>query len=132
MANMKPNLDPVTGKFVKRTELTPLQLKAICMLVEGTSKTDMCKDLGIPRATLYNWLDTDLFMNEYRKACDKVYRMNLGKAMNKLSKMMDIKDNRTALKAVEDMLKLNDYLNTKVDISEKTTMEFVIGADNEE
>ena len=108
------------GKFAKRKELLPIQIEMIAELISGTNKTDACNKLGVSRATLYGWLDNDLFMAEYRKGCERLYKMALGKAMNKLDKMMDASDKRTALKAVENMLKLNSYLNTNVNITENT------------
>lgn len=115
MANLHPEFDE-KGRFKKRTELLPIQCEMISELVSGTNKTDACKKLGVSRKTLYNWIDTDLFMDEYRKACERVYKMGLGRAMNKLSKLMEADDKRTALKAVENMLKLNSYLSTNVNV----------------
>ena len=40
--------------------------------------------------------------------------------MNKLNKLMESGDSRTSLKAVEDMLKLNSYLNANIDINKNT------------
>ena len=119
MANLHPEFDE-KGRFKKRTELLPIQCEMISELVSGTNKTDACKKLGVSRKTLYNWIDTDLFMDEYRKACERLYKMALGKALNKLDKMMDTNDKRTALKAVENMLKLNNYLGANLNINENT------------
>lgn len=109
------------GKFAKRKELTPIQLEVIAELISGTNKTDACQKFDINRTTLYNWMDNDLFMAEYRKGCERLYKMALGRAMNKLEKMMDASDKRTALKAVENMLKLNSYLSTNINLTENTT-----------
>lgn len=92
------------GKFRKRTELLPIQYQAIAELVSGTDKTAVCKKLKISRTALYNWLDNDVFATEYKKACEKLYKMSLGTAMNKLNKLMESGDSRTSLKAVEDMV----------------------------
>lgn len=108
------------GKFKKRVELLPVQYQAIVELVSGVPKKDICEKLGIARQTLYNWFDNEIFVEEYRKANERVYKMALGKAINKLDKMMDSNDKRTALKAVENILKLNNYLNPRVDITENT------------
>lgn len=119
MANLHPEFDE-KGRFKKRTELLPIQHQMIAELVTGTDKKAACEKLGVSRTTLYNWLDTDLFMDEYRKACERLYKMALGKALNKLDKMMDTNDKRTALKAVENMLKLNNYLGANLNINENT------------
>ena len=108
------------GKFRKRTELLPIQYQAIAELVSGTDKTAVCKKLKISRTALYHWLDNDVFATEYKKACEKLYKMSLGTAMNKLNKLMETGDSRTSLKAVEDMLKLNSYLNANIDINKNT------------
>ena len=108
------------GRFKKRTEVLPIQYKMIAELVSGTDKTEACRKLEVSRTALYHWFDNPVFVEEYRKACDRVYKMALGKAMNKLNNMMDSSDKRTALKAVEDMLKLNSYLNTNVNVNENT------------
>ena len=108
------------GKFRKRTELLPIQYQAIAELVSGTDKTAVCKKLKISRTALYNWLDNDVFATEYKKACEKLYKMSLGTAMNKLNKLMESGDSRTSLKAVEDMLKLNSYINANIDINKNT------------
>lgn len=119
MANLHPEFDE-RGRFKKRTELLPIQCQMISELVSGTNKTEACEKLGVSRTTLYNWLDNDLFMDEYRKACERLYKMALGKALNKLDKMMDTNDKRTALKAVENMLKLNNYLGSNINVNENT------------
>lgn len=106
------------GKFKKRTELLPIQYQMIAELVSGTDKKAACKKLGVGRTTLYGWLDSEMFMTEYRKSCERLYKMALGKALNKLDKMMDTSDKRTAMKAIENMLKLNSYLSANVNINE--------------
>ena len=109
------------GRFGCRTELLPIQYEMIAELVSGSTKVAACEKLGVPRPTLYKWIDNDIFMDEYRKACERMYKMALGRAMDKLQKLMESKDGRTALKATENMLKLNSYLNPKVDVTENTT-----------
>ena len=138
MANLHPEFDE-KGRFKKRKELLPIQCQMISELVSGTNKTEACEKLGVSRTTLYNWLDNDLFMDEYRKACERLYKMALGKALNKLDKMMDTNDKRTALKAVENMLKLNNYLGSNINVNENTNETITIRlidddeeADNEE
>lgn len=108
------------GKFKKRTELLPIQYEMIAELVGGSDKKAACEKLGVGRTTLYSWLDNELFMTEYRKSCERLYKMALGKALNKLDKMMDTSDKRTAMKAIENMLKLNSYLSANVNINENT------------
>lgn len=124
MAN--PYRDDKSGKFTGAKELLPIQYSMIAELISGTNKTDACEKLGVSRTTLYHWLDNELFMAEYRKGCERLYKMALGRAMNKLDKMMDASDKRTALKAVESMLKLNSYLNTNVNVTENTTETIIV------
>lgn len=119
MANLHPEFDE-RGRFKKRTELLPIQHQMIAELVSGANKKQACEKLGVARKTLYNWIDTDLFMDEYRKACERAYKLILGKALNKLDKFMEVDDKRTALKACEDVLKLNNYLGNNLNINENT------------
>lgn len=119
MANLHPEFDE-KGKFKKRTELLPIQHRMIAELVSGTNKAEACRKLDVSRKTLYNWIDTELFMDEYRKACERAYKLILGKALNRLDKFMEVDDKRTALKACEDVLKLNNYLGSNINICENT------------
>ena len=119
MANLHPEFDE-RGRFKKRTELLPIQHQMICELVSGSNKAEACRKLEVSRKTLYNWLDNDLFMDEYRKACERAYKLILGKALNKLDKFMEVDDKRTALKACEDVLKLNNYLGSNINVNENT------------
>lgn len=122
-----PSLRGEDGKYRPNDELTPIQLKMIVEIIEnGGNKTVACKKLEVPRSTLYEWFDNELFVNEYRKQCERIYKMSLGKAVSKLTNMMDSKDGRTAIKAVENVLKLNSYLDTKLDVTQKTSGEIVI------
>lgn len=131
MANLQNEFDE-RGRFKKRTELLPIQHQMIAELVTGTNKVEACKKLEVSRSTLYNWLDTDLFMDEYRKACERAYKLILGKALNKLDKFMEVDDKRTALKAAEDVLKLNNYLGANVNINENTKETITIQLIDEE
>lgn len=126
MANMNPVLDSETGKFVKRTECTPLQLQMISELISGTSKTEACKKLGIQRGTLYNWLDEEYFEKEYRKACEKMYKSTLADAIKGIVDVAKNGAGRDKVKACETLLKLNDYLSTKLDVTANTTNEYIV------
>ena len=131
MANLHPEFDE-KGRFKKRTELLPIQHQMIAELVSGTNKTEACRKLDVSRKTLYNWIDTELFMDEYRKACERAYKLILGKALNRLDKFMEVDDKRTALKACEDVLKLNNYLGSNINICENTNETITIRLIDEE
>ncbi|KXL53388.1 hypothetical protein CLNEO_13590 [Anaerotignum neopropionicum] len=115
------------GRFAVHEKLTPIQLKMIAELLDnGGNKVEACRKLNVPRSTLYDWIDNTIWNDEYRKACERVYKLSLGKYMNKLDKMLDSKDSRTVMKAIENGLRLNGYLDSKLDITQNTTEDITI------
>ncbi|MDD3569789.1 MAG: helix-turn-helix domain-containing protein [Lachnospiraceae bacterium] len=124
------------GRFKVNEKLTPIQLDMITELLNnGGNKTEACKTLGVPRATLYTWIDNEIWQEEYRRACERVYKIGLSKYINKLDKILDSKDSRTVMKAIENGLKLNGYLGTNLDVSQNTTENItirIVSEDNEE
>ncbi|HCT64453.1 MAG TPA: hypothetical protein DIC60_04160 [Lachnospiraceae bacterium] len=124
------------GRFKINEKLTPIQLEMITELLKnGGNKTEACRTLGVPRATVYTWIDNEIWQEEYRRACERVYKMSLSKYITKLDKMLDSKDSRTVMKAIENGLKLNGYLSTNIDVSQNTTENItirIVSDDNEE
>ena len=115
------------GKFIPKVELTPIQYEIIAELIgNGGNKTQACNDLGVPRSTLYKWLDNELFCLEYRKACEKLYRSHLADAVRGIVDVAKNGAGRDKVKACETLLKLNDYLDTKVNVTENTKQEIRI------
>jgi hypothetical protein len=54
------------------TGLTPLQEKAVLLLVNGKNMTDVSNELEIDRGTLYNWFDKIPFKAFYNKQCKEI------------------------------------------------------------
>ncbi|KAF5066170.1 hypothetical protein DSECCO2_266220 [anaerobic digester metagenome] len=120
--NMANNERDVRGRFKVHEDLTPIQLKMIVELLDnGGNKTEACRKLGVPRTTLYTWIDNTNWQEEYRRACERLYKVSLAKYMDKLDKMLECKDNRTVMKALETGLRLNGYLKTDLNIDKNTT-----------
>ncbi|MDD4643542.1 MAG: phBC6A51 family helix-turn-helix protein [Bacilli bacterium] len=122
------------GRFTFNEELLPIQLEIIAELIgNGGNKTQACNDLSVPRSTLYKWLDNELFVKAYRKACEKLYQQHLADAMKGIVDVAKNGAGRDKVKACETILKLNNYLDTKVNITENTKQEIRISlVDDEE
>lgn len=56
-----------TNKLNSDTELTPLQERAIYLLVSGKSITDVSRELKTDRVTLYNWQSLSEFEAFYNR-----------------------------------------------------------------
>ena len=107
------------GTFAYCEELDQRQKDMIVeLLTNGGHKTKACETLGIPRSTLYKWLDDEKFMKAYKQACERLYQDGLSEALRTILKLMKCDDSRTALKAAENVMKLNGYLDTKVDVTQ--------------
>lgn len=121
------------GTFTFCEELDQRQQDMIVELItNGGNKTEACRTLDIPRSTLYKWLDNKLFQEAYKKACEHVYKEALADAVKTMVGLMKCDDKRTALKATEDVMRLNGYLDAKVDIGEKPTEIKITLEDNRE
>ncbi len=119
---MANNERDVRGRFKVHEDLSPIQLKMIVELLDnGGNKTEACRKLGVPRTTLYTWIDNTNWQEEYKRACERLYKVSLAKYMDKLDKMLECKDNRTVMKALETGLRLNGYLNTNLNVEQNTT-----------
>lgn len=115
------------GRFSARTELTSVQSLMIVELISnGGNRSKACSSLGISRATLYKWLDNDLFIEEYRKAHEKMYQEHLSDAIKGIVDVATKGSGRDKVKACETILKLNGYLDTKVDISQSNKQEITV------
>ena len=124
------------GKFIPKEELSPIQYEIIAELIgNGGNKSQACKDLNVPRSTLYMWLDNELFVLEYRRAVEKLYQSYLADAVRGIVDVAKNGAGRDKVKACETILKLNNYLDTKLNITENTKQEIkitLIDDENEE
>jgi len=59
-------------ELIDNTGLTPLQQKAVGLLVSGKSITEVSNELKIDRGTLYNWIDKITFKAYFNKQCNEV------------------------------------------------------------
>ena len=59
-------------ELIDNTGLTPLQQKAVALLISGKSITEVSNELQIYRGTLYNWFDKLTFKAYYNKQCNEV------------------------------------------------------------
>lgn len=106
---------------LNKNNLTPLQLQMIAELINNNgNKTLACKQLNVNRTTLYNWLDDDLFFQEYKAACNKLYAEHLADAINGIVDIATTGAGRDRIAACRTLLQLNGYLDTKLDISQNT------------
>lgn len=91
--------------------LTPNQQKALQLLVTGNSVRDTARECKINEATLYRWLQLDIFIDVFRlwreklliEADSKINRV-INKALEKLEFILDNPskfDSRDYLKAIE-------------------------------
>lgn len=134
MANLNPYSlkDPETGRLKKREELLPIQYDMIVELIaNGGNKKRACEKLGVNRQTLYNWLDNDIWVKEYKKACEKLYKSALQDAINGIVKVAKQGSGRDKVKACETILKLNGYLNTAIDVNQNTTENIIVTIDTQ-
>lgn len=119
------------GTFAYCEELDQRQKDMIVeLLTNGGHKTKACETLGIPRSTLYKWLDDEKFKKAYKTACERLYEEGLSDAIKTTLKLMKSQDSRTALKACENIMKLNGYLDTKVDVTQNPSEIVITLADN--
>jgi hypothetical protein len=56
----------------KETGLTPLQEKAVLLLVSGKNITEVSSELEIDRGTVYKWLEKITFKAFYNKQCKEI------------------------------------------------------------
>lgn len=120
------------GTFAYCTELDQRQKDMITeLIVNGGHKTKACETLGIARSTLYEWFDNEKFMTAYRQACERIYQDGLSDALRTMLKLMKSEDSRSALKAAEDIMKLNGYLDTKLDVTQNPA-EIVVSFTNDD
>ena len=58
----------------RMTGLSPIQEKAVSLLISGKTITDVSNELNIDRGTLYNWTEKINFESYYSKLCIEIKR----------------------------------------------------------
>ena len=123
------------GKYKPITGLSNEQSQAIFMLVYGDYKynKDIYEELNVPKSTFYHWFTQDLFVEELTKARNAKFKEMSNKALKKLDELLDSQDSRSAIRAVEMVLKENNHLRDKLNLDVNTKQEIRISlVDDEE
>jgi hypothetical protein len=63
--------DTIMDKQDSNTGLTPIQERAVCLLVAGKSYTDVSKELKVNRSTLYTWSKKITFRTYYNRLIEE-------------------------------------------------------------
>lgn len=116
------------------TGLSEQQEHAIQLLVYNDMSIDeIAKEVGVNRTNLWKWRAKN---EEFREALSKerknkfyIYQDVAQKELMKL--ITDDSDKRTQLQAIKLVMQEEGYLNDKIQVDAKTTVEFVIGEDND-
>ena len=116
------------GKYKPLAGLSNEQSQAIFMLVYGDYKynKDIYEELNVPKSTFYHWFTQDLFVEELTKARNAKFKEMSNKALKKLDELLDSQDARSAIRAVEMVLKENNHLKDKLNLDVNTKQEIRI------
>ena len=116
------------GKYKPLAGLSNEQSQAIFMLVYGDYKynKDIYEELNVPKSTFYHWFTQDLFVEELTKARNAKFKEMSNKALKKLDELLDSQDARSAIRAVEMVLKENNHLKDKLNLNVDTKQEIRI------
>jgi len=102
-----------SGKKIYSPRITKKQLKCVEMLIKGEqTRTDIAKELGISRDTLYKWMKKDEFQAALQKRTDEIKRQAIqyldSKSLDAAHKLWEVaesdKDTRSKLEAVNSVL----------------------------
>ena len=122
------------GKYKPLAGLSNEQSQAIFMLVYGDYKynKDIYEELNVPKSTFYHWFTQDLFVEELTKARNAKFKEMSNKALKKLDELLDSQDARSAIRAVEMVLKENNHLKDKLNLDVNTKQEIRISLVDED
>lgn len=132
-----PKLRGADGKYKPLAGLSDVQAQAIFMLVYGDYKTnkEIYEELNIPKSTWYSYFKQDLFCEELQKARNAKFKEMSNKALKKLDELLDSADARSAIRAVEMVLKENNHLKDNMDVNVNTNktikIEFIDNDNND-
>ena len=115
------------GKYKPLAGLSDIQTQAIFMLVyENKTNREIYEELGIPKSTWYNYFKQDLFCEELAKVRNAKFKEMSGKALKKLDELLESNDARSAIRAVEMVLKENNHLKDNINLNTNATTEIKI------
>lgn len=83
----------------KQLKLSPIQLKAITILLSGQTKRRTCDELDIGESTLMAWLRDPLFREELEKRQNEVFEEACGRLKVTICRSIDV---MSALLSSED------------------------------
>ena len=115
------------GKYKPLAGLSDIQTQAIFMLVyENKTNREIYEELGIPKSTWYSFFKQDLFTEELAKVRNAKFKEMSNKALKKLDELLDSQDSRSAIRAVEMVLKENNHLKDNINLNTNATTEIKI------
>jgi hypothetical protein len=115
------------GKYKPLAGLSDVQTEAIFMLVySNKTNREIYEELNIPKSTWYNYFKQDLFCEELAKVRNAKFKEMSGKALKKLDELLESSDARTAIRAVEMVLKENNHLKDNINLNTNATTEIKI------
>ena len=123
------------GKYKPLAGLSDVQTEAIFMLVySNKTNREIYEELNIPKSTWYNYFKQDLFCEELAKVRNAKFKEMSGKALKKLDELLESNDARSAIRAVEMVLKENNHLKDKLnlDINQKQEIRISLVDEDEE
>lgn len=119
----------------KTRELTPIQQRAIALLLQGKSQTEIARELNIDRTTLWNWRTKDpVFTAELNKAQAELYERAVSRLYSLTTKALETlegileksNDEQAKIKVASFILKsvgLNEVNFTPGPMSEEEVIE---------
>jgi hypothetical protein len=121
------------GKYKPLAGLSDIQTQAIFMLVySNKTNREIYEELNIPKSTWYNYFKQDLFCEELAKVRNAKFKEMSNKALKKLDELLESSDARTAIRAVEMVLKENNHLKDKLNLDVNTKQEIRISLVDED
>lgn len=115
------------GKYKPLAGLSDVQTEAIFMLVySNKTNKEIYEELDIPKSTWYSYFKQDLFTEELAKTRNAKFKEMSNKALKKLDELLDSQDARTAVRAVEMVLKENNHLKDNINLDINATQEIKI------
>lgn len=105
--------------------------ECINLLIEGKKITDIAKEIGASRTSIYNWMDNEEFKAELNKSLQRIKSEGEQRILSDLSTYIDnIKYLATKARSEKTRLDANTYLTDRV--LGKTTSKLEIKEDNKQ